>query len=137
MAALDEVDSNILAAKVLSRLGTGLAGVQVCDGVLPDTPTGPYVVLRAATATAQLQRYSQTRPTYAWDYSVIVANNSAAGVRLIGDKVRGLLDDRNMATRSTDGLWSVPDYDSGLITDDQIPGDWRHSVTYYFTGRTD
>ena len=134
----DSPDPSVLAAKVLARATAGLpAGVAVCDGVIPDTPTGPYVVLMNVEITSLSQRYSQTRPNYHGNFSWLVVNNSPDGVRKMGAKLHALFDDLNKATPPTDGLFSWPDYNSGLITDDSIEGAWKHSDTHYFNGRTE
>ena len=125
-----------LATLVLARLAT-IPGIDVMDGVIIKTPQRPYVAFYAGIPTHAGQRYGDVTRRTSWTYSVLVVNNSAQGARLLADRVTDVLDDHAREPHSPDGLYSISDYSSALIVDDEIEGLWRYSITCHFIARTE
>ncbi len=125
-----------LASLVLARLKT-VDGIDVLDGGVLKTPTRPFVTFVAGIPTHVDQRYGDVTRRQSWTYSVMVVNNSPQGCRLLADRITDLLDDHSREPLSPDGLYSVADYSSSLMTDDQVEGAWRYSITCHFQARTE
>lgn len=119
--------SATLAGLVLARLAT-IDGIDVLDGGVLKTPTRPYVTFFAGAGIPIQGRYSDTRTRYRWPYSVMVVNNSPQGVRILADRVLDLIHE----WRAADETYSVHDYSSAAISDDEVEGVWRWSQTLYF-----
>lgn len=124
--------TTLLTQKVLDRLGT-FAGIDIVDGGILKTPTRPYVAFYAGVAVSEEQRFCDARPRACLPVTVMVVNNSANGTRFLAGKVMDLLDD--FGRQPIDGMRSTPTSSADLITDDEIEGDWRYSITTYFDAR--
>lgn len=124
-----------LSTLVLARLAT-ISGVDVMDGGVLATPSRPFVTFTAGIPGRTEQRYGDATRRTSWSYAVMVVNNSAQGARLLADRVVDVLDDHSRGPASPDGLYSIADYSSSLIVDDQVEGLWRYSITCYFIART-
>lgn len=125
-----------LSTLVLARLAT-IPGTDRLDGGILKTPTRPYFSVSGGVRTATEQRYGDSYKRVHWSYSVKVVNISAEGCRDLSDTMCALLNDPEQITRPADGMWSAFDYASDLITEDQVEGDWRYSITAYFIARTE
>jgi hypothetical protein len=122
----------LLAQKVLDRLGT-YEGIDIVDGGILKTPSRPYAAFYAGVAVSEEQRFCDARPRERLPVTVMIVNNSAGGTRFLAGKVVDLLDD--FGRQPTDGLRCSPTSSSDLITDDEVEGDWRYSITTYFDAR--
>lgn len=126
MTAQPTDSTSALAPLVIDRLET--LGVPVVDGTLITNPPGPYLVFRAGIGVRTQARYCDRKSRLRWTYSVLVVNNSANGARLLADRVRDLLDEVHLAPET----YSVEDYTSDLIRDDEVEGAFAYSIAIYF-----
>ena len=124
--------STLLAEKSLARLNA-YPDIDIVDGGVLKTPTRPYVAFYAGVAVPEEQRFSDAFPRVRLPITVMIVNNSAAGVRFLAGQIVDLFDDYNR--QPTDGMRCTPTSAGPLITDDSIEGDWRYSITTYFDAR--
>ena len=122
----------LLAQKVLDRLGA-FEGIDIVDGGILKTPTRPYVAFYAGIAVSEEQRFCDARPRERLPFTIMTVNNSAGGTRFLAGEIVDLLDD--FGQQPTDGLRSTPTLSADLITDDEVEGAWRYSITSYFDAR--
>lgn len=125
-----------LADCVAGRLST-IQGVDHIDGGLLKSPTRPYTTFSGGVEVSVSQRYAGGEKRVAWEYSVMVVSNSAAGCRFLAEQVTTVLNDLEHESVFGDGMWSALDYPGPLILDDNIEGDWAYSITIYFIARTE
>ncbi len=127
--------SDLLAVRILDRLGalSTDAGFDLIDGGILKSPSQPFVSFFAGIPISEEQRFCDARPRLRLPITVMVVNSAAQACRDLAKAVADGIDDSGK--HPTDGVRCSFTTSSGLITEDQVEGDWRYSITSYFDVR--